>query len=82
MIPAGYRVGANFVIPEPDRILRNLFVSEGAGYAQGNIGEGLITYEGRQGKSEPCLTLWRFLIFQGMRFGRDLGEILPLSQDI
>lgn len=82
VIPASYRVGANFVIPEQDQILRDLFVTDGSGYARGNIGDGLIMYEGRQGKNEPYLTLWRFLIFQGMRFGRDRGEILPLSPDI
>lgn len=35
------------VIPEQDQILRDLFVMDADGYARGDIGNGLIMYEGR-----------------------------------
>ena len=80
-IPQHYLVSAGLVTSQQDAILRGLFVSQAAGYARGNLGEGLILYEGQQAIDDPSLTMWRFLLYGGIVFG-DNGRVLDIPRDL
>lgn len=64
-----------------DAILRTLFVGRSAGYARGNLGDGLILYEGQQAVDNPSLTMWRFLVYGGMIFS-DKDAVLEIPRDL
>lgn len=76
-----YAVSTGLVTAGQDAILRNFFVGRGAGYARGNLGDGLIPYESRQAVDDPLLTMWRFLVYGGMIFS-DNDAVLNIPRDL
>lgn len=80
-IPGSYAVSTGLVTQGQDAILRNLFVGRSANYARGNLGNGLILYEGKQAIDDPSLTMWRFLLYGGMIFS-DNDAVLDVPRDL
>ena len=76
-----YAVSTGLVTAGQDAILRNLFVGRSAGYARGNLGDGLILYEGQQAIDDPSLTMWRFLLYGGLIFS-DNDAVLDIPRDL
>ncbi len=67
-IPPDYVVSTGMAVGEHERILRALFVLNSSAYARGNLGNGLVLYEGQQAVDDPCLTIWRFQLYGPMTF--------------
>lgn len=82
LIPANYSVSAGLVTPEQDNIMRGLFLGQSRAYARGNLGNGLVLYEGQQAVDDPHLTVWRFLLYGGVVFSGDEKTALPISPDL
>lgn len=80
-IPQDYAVSAGLVTSGQDAILRALFVGRAGGYARGNLGDGLVLYEGQQAVDDPSLTMWRFLLYGGIMFS-DNGRVLDIPRDL
>jgi hypothetical protein len=74
-------VSAGLVTAEQDALLRSLFGGRSADYARGNLGKGLILYEGQQAIDDPSLTMWRFLIYGGIIFS-DEDAVLDIPRDL
>ena len=81
-VPPEYVVSAGLVTPGQDEIMRSLFTGRSRDYARGNLGGGLVLYEGQQAVDDPCLTIWRFLIYGGVVFAGDKQTADPISPDI
>ncbi|MDK2768012.1 HNH endonuclease [Sphingomonas sp.] len=81
IVPTHYIVNAGMVTPEQDNILCTLFVGRSRDYACGNLGEGALLYEGQQAVDDPDLTLWRFLLYNGMVFHDDNAKV-PIAPDL
>jgi hypothetical protein len=77
-IPTDYFVGAGFLSSEGERLFEQLMLRPARAEARGNLGDGLILYQGVQAIDDPCLTLWRFQVYGGILFGGDpraAGEV-------
>jgi len=46
-----------------------LFRLEGRAHVQEDLGDKTFLYEGKQGKDNPAITIWRFLIYGGLTMG-------------
>lgn len=66
VLPADYAVGAGFVTSKAEVILKDWLIKEGTNRVSVSIGAGLFEYEGVQGVSEPCFTIWRHRIYGGL----------------
>lgn len=67
-IPHDYAVSTGLAVGEHEQILRDLFVLNSSDYARGNLGNGLVLYEGQRAVDDPNLTIWRFQLYGQMSF--------------
>lgn len=57
--------------PGGERFLQSLMALEAACRVNARIGADAFVYEGVQGKDDAALTIWRFDIYGGAKFGGD-----------
>lgn len=75
-IPANYFVGAGFLSSHGERLFEQLMMRRSRAEARGDLGRGLILYQGIQTLENPQTTLWRFRLYGGILFGGD-----PIAKD-
>jgi hypothetical protein len=71
LIPRDYFVGAGFLSREGEALFEGLMRKRSRAEARGNLGAGLVLYQGVQAIDDPCLTLWRFQLYGGIVFSGD-----------
>lgn len=78
-IPAEYFVGAGFLSSHGERLFERLMMRRSRAEARGDLGRGLILYQGIQTIENPQTTLWRFRLYGGILFGGDpsAGDEVP-----
>jgi len=70
-VPADYFVGAGFLSREAERFFEQLMSRCSRAEARGDLGRGLILYQGVQTVDNPLTTIWRFQLYGGIQFGGD-----------
>jgi hypothetical protein len=70
-VPSDYFVDAGFLNPEGERFFEQLMMRRSRAEARGNLGRGLVLYQGVQTLDNPLTTLWRFQLYGGIQFGGD-----------
>lgn len=70
-VPTDHFVGAGFLSTEGERLFEQLMMRRSKAEARGNLGLGLILYQGVQALDNPTTTLWRFQLYGGIQFGGD-----------
>ena len=68
IVPQTHFSRGSLLTDEGDLTYRELFMRRCRAEAQGNLGNGLILYQGVQAIDRSLLTLWRFRIYGGMNF--------------
>jgi hypothetical protein len=66
VLPVDWAVGAGFLTRKAEGMHEDWLIKPGMNRVTGSIGAGLFEYEGVQGASEPCFTIWRHRIYGGL----------------
>ncbi len=69
LVPSGYVAEASALTQFGERKFERIFASLSVAEARGNLGEGLVLYQGVQLLDDPCRTPWRFQIYGGVVLG-------------
>ncbi|MFL6845185.1 MAG: HNH endonuclease [Allosphingosinicella sp.] len=71
VIPPNYFVGAGFLSREAEQVFERFMMHPSRRETRGNLGDGIILYQGVQAIADECRTLWRFRLYGGILFGGD-----------
>jgi hypothetical protein len=81
-VPSDYFVGAGFLRSTAEPHFEQLMMLPSRAEARGNLGRGLILYQGIQTLQNPLTTLWRFQLYGGAQFGGDPNAQTQLPSNI
>jgi len=70
-VPSDYFVGAGLLTSDGERLFEQLMRQPSRAEARGNLGRGLILYQGIQTLENSLSTLWRFQLYGGIQFSGD-----------
>jgi hypothetical protein len=82
IVPNDYFVRAILLNETGETLYRSCMSRRSRAEARGNLGGGLILYQGAQALSDPCMTLWRFRLYGGVSFSGDPRMPEEASSDL
>jgi hypothetical protein len=71
IIPPDYFVEAGYLHPEGARLFEQMMMRRSRAEIRGDLGNGLVLYQGVQAIDDENLTLWRFRLYGGVPIGGD-----------